>query len=477
MRQASLWLAAHLPRLPLEALAEAPAARAVIHSRGSRRWIVAADDAALAPGLDWLVARARRPETLAVERRAAREIQALESLACAAYGFGDRISWRIDEPQRDHAVPRFTLWLEIGASLKLFGGLERLLAGIERKFSTLGYAACFGVAPTLEAAAAFAREGCRPVTEPGDLHPALAQLPLPALALPDEALQLLLDMGLHRTGELLELPREALNPRLGSAALAALDRLTGARPDTRRWYRPPARFARRMDFLDEIESAEGLGFPLQRLLGELAHYLRARATGVQQFRLELGHGGEQAPTIIELMLSAPSRDENLLLRVAREKLAAARMPAPARGMSLLAERFAAPPGWQRDLFDTQARQDEEATAVIDRLVARLGEQAVWRPQLLEDHRPERACRMAGAHEKPKQSAVPAAARPAFLLRQARPLPRPPPILGGVERVESGWWDGGDARRDYFACELERGARGWAYLDRGDGQIYLHGLWA
>ncbi|MDB5987715.1 MAG: polymerase family protein [Nevskia sp.] len=478
---ASLWLAAHLPRLPLEALLQPPANAAVTDSRGSRRWIIATADNTLAAGLDLGLARVRRPALLALERQPLRERQSLETLACAAYGFGDRISFRVDEAGHDFGLPRFTLWLEIGASLKLFGGLQTLLDKIDREFAALGHSASFGVAPTLEAAAAIARANTRAVATLEELPDALAGLPLSVLTLPTDVLNLLADSGLTHTGEVLALPRDALGKRVGQATMNYLDRLTGAATDARRWYRPPARFARRLNFLDEIEDSERLAFPLRRLLGELACYLRARATGVQRLRLELAHvradGVDHPPTAIEFNFSAATRDEALMLRVAREKLARATMPAPARSLTLLAEHFAVPTSSQHDLFDTRMHTDEEAAAVIDRLSARLGEQALWRPQCVEDHRPERAWRAAAVYEVTPSTTTLPRARPNFLLRRPQRLQRPPPIVGDVERIESGWWDGADARRDYFVCELERGTRGWAYVDRRDGQIYLHGLWA
>jgi protein ImuB len=480
---ATLWLAAQLPRLPLEALAhEQPHPDCVVtDGRGSRRWVIAAADARLPAGLELGLARMRHPQLRATERQPAREAQAMETLACAAYGFGNRISFRIDEPERDFTAPRCTLWIEIGASLKLFGGLEPLLAKLDREFTALGHLANFGVAPTLEAAAAFARHGARSVCSMDELPGALAELPLSALALPADALELLSDSGLARSGEVLALPRDALAKRIGGDALAYLDRLTGAAADARRWYRPPARFVRRLDFETEIEDAERLAFPLRRLLGELARYLRARATGVQQFRFELEHarsdGREHPPTVIELSLSAASRDESLLLRVVREKLRLATMPAPARTLSLIAERFAEPASAQSDLFDRRAHSNEEAAAVIDRLTARLGAAAVWRPCAVADHRPEHAWRAAPLDANSASEAVTANARPSFLLREAKRLQRPPPIVGGIESIAAGWWDAGDVRRDYFSCELERGVRGWAYLDRVDGQLYLQGVWA
>ena len=53
------------------------------------------------------------------------------------------------------------------------------------------------------------------------------------------------------------------------------------------------------------------------------------------------------------------------------------------------------------------------------------------------------------------------------------------ILAGPERVESGWWDGGDVRRDYYVVETSSGQRAWAYRGVGetDTPFMLHGWFA
>jgi protein ImuB len=70
-------------------------------------------------------------------------------------------------------------------------------------------------------------------------------------------------------------------------------------------------------------------------------------------------------------------------------------------------------------------------------------------------------------------------RPLWLLTRAIPLRGPAPrILAGPERIESGWWDGGDARRDYYVVQTREGQRAWAFLAPGasDGWM-LHGWFA
>ena len=65
------------------------------------------------------------------------------------------------------------------------------------------------------------------------------------------------------------------------------------------------------------------------------------------------------------------------------------------------------------------------------------------------------------------------------------LPRPTPlrdhrltVLAGPERIESGWWDGQDVRRDYYLVETSQGQRAWAYSVAGERDHFmLHGWFA
>jgi len=68
-------------------------------------------------------------------------------------------------------------------------------------------------------------------------------------------------------------------------------------------------------------------------------------------------------------------------------------------------------------------------------------------------------------------------RPGWLLPRPRPLLDPHlRIVSGPERIESGWWDEGDIRRDYYVIETGQGQRGWAYTsaDGRGGPWMLHG---
>jgi len=66
------------------------------------------------------------------------------------------------------------------------------------------------------------------------------------------------------------------------------------------------------------------------------------------------------------------------------------------------------------------------------------------------------------------------------LKRALPLPdRAPRILAGPERIETGWWDGGDTRRDYYVVQTRNGQRAWVFREHGaaDDAWMLQGWFA
>ena len=509
-----LWLAIHLPQLSLEALGNDNAFRVVTERRGARRWVVAAPQAAAAPGTDWGAVQVLRPELQAVERKVRAEREAMQALAAWACRYGSELVWEIAESGIDYGLPCAMLWIEIGASLRLFGGLSVLLADFDAAFADTGHCGSRGVAPTIEAASLLARTGAlEPVIERAQLTTVLSTLPLSDLALPPATLEALSSVGLSRIDELLALPADALGRRHGPKLVDHLDRLLGRRPDVRARYRLPPKYQRRFDLLGDVEHSEGLLFPLQRMTRELAEYLRARDTGLQEFRLVLTHGrasgGKPQPdTVLELRLATSTRDADRLLRVLREQLARTPLPAPVRTLRLHAERFVDPAQGQGDLFDATRGDDEAWSQLIEKLVARLGSDAVTALGLIADHRPERcwqtrACdalmttstrtamppghgvanpwvrdgRLAAAPAPTVPGTVsPLPPRPIWLIDPPKPLPNAPKQIGTAERIEGGWWDGGDVMRDYYHAELH-GGRFWVYQDRRTDAWYLQGIWA
>jgi nucleotidyltransferase/DNA polymerase involved in DNA repair len=153
----------------------------------------------------------------------------------------------------------------------------------------------------------------------------------------------------------------------------------------------------------------------------------------------------------------------------------------ARG--LLAEQLPPFVPASRDLFDPRPQQALPWAQLRERLRARLGDDGVQGLVTHPDHRPERAWRNVSGDTPVRSNKTVApptgTTRPGWLLIEPEPLREPfARILAGPERIESGWWDQGDVRRDYYLVETAKGQRAWAYRDAGgDGALTLHGWFA
>ena len=287
--------------------------------------------------------------------------------------------------------------------------------------------------------------------------------------------QQLQSVGVRTVGLLLALPRDGVAKRFGPEVCNHLDRLTGAAPDPRPTYRLPPQYHARFEFEAEIHSTEALLFPLRRMLREFVGFLRARDTGVQTFTLRFIHRDAVA-TVINVGLSMPDRSSERFLTLARERLEHTALASASVALELSADEFALPTGLNVDMLSGATEQSEEFGYTIDRLVARLGEDQVHGVKAVADHRPENSWATATPEDKRQHLDFPD--RPLWLLPEPKPLQLSGmPTLTGAERIESGWWDGGDVQRDYFIARTQQGAALWVFKDLRDGSWHLHGFWS
>ncbi|MDB6009946.1 MAG: polymerase family protein [Gammaproteobacteria bacterium] len=465
-----LWLCLRFLHLPVELQAPDAGKLAITDRAGARRVIIAANEAARLAGIHVGMqaphALLREPELRLVDRCKADERRALRALA----------DWSLQFSSTVHTEPgRWLIWLEIGASLSYFEGLPALRSRIELGVSALHYSASIGIAPTLEAAALFAlAANIPPATERDQIEPFAAALPLALLALDNKVIDQLRATGLTTIGEVLEIPTAALARRFGQEVVTYLRRLQGDHPDPRKLHRPSETYRRRYDFADPIQSVEGLLFPLRRLLQEFEGYLRGRDCAIQRLEITLRHR-DSPESSFTLHTSAPMREALRLFALLREKLERTSWASPVTEVIVTAQEFLAPEVLQGDFFDDSQRQNAGWTALVDKLRARLGEQAIRRLGLRDDHRPEHAwciqhdTSVTGTDE-------PFPERPLWLF-EPTPIARPTKLLGRPERIEAGWWSGEDSHRDYYLAISPEGARWWLYKEVGKDQWYLHGLWA
>jgi protein ImuB len=262
---------------------------------------------------------------------------------------------------------------------------------------------------------------------------------------------------------------------MGLAVSDYLDRLLGQRPDPCKTFRPPDGFSAGID-LPDTEHTQGLIFPLNRLVQELCGVLRAHDRGIQvlQVRLQLDEDVET----LRLTLQQATRSEARLMLLLRERLERLQLPRPVRHIRLQASHFLPCEVVQASLLkDTASNPADTGSHVIERLQARLGAESVKGIKGLQDHRPEYSWSLRELDEPAAYTTQ--AGRPVWL------LPRPQPcriddyrILTGPERIESGWWDGRDCRRDYYIVRDSNGSTLWAFHEyKPSPGWYLQGLFS
>jgi protein ImuB len=204
---------------------------------------------------------------------------------------------------------------------------------------------------------------------------------------------------------------------------------------------------------------------------------------VQRLRFELGHESAGA-TRFELDLVSATRDLEHLVAVLRERLERLALPAPATAIALESALLLPLAARSRTLLPDAREQAETVARLIERLRARLGKDAVQGLAAVADYRPEYAWRAAEPGAGAEGAWLPLS-RPLWILNVPRPLGEvadvpqyegPLALLAGPERIEAGWWDGGDVERDYFIARNPALSLLWVYRERRiGGAWYLHGF--
>ncbi|MBB6558836.1 protein ImuB [Acidovorax soli] len=416
----------------------------------------------------------------------------LPSLAVWALQFAPRV-----------AVLEEAVLVEVGASARLFGGLEQLRQRVEEEGTALGVE-CIAWAPTGTAALALVRGGvCDGFA--GPLPSILDKLPLETITAVASHLGTLQRLGCRTLGDVRKLPRGGLSRRFDTELLTRLDQAYGLRPEAYEWVQLPETFSARLEFQFRVEHAPALMFGARRLLLQMSSWLAARHMGVTSFTLRWWHDVMRAKTAgtggeLTVGTAEPTQSVDHLSRLLNEHLAKVELQAPAGDIELVATRTIPIQQESKSLLPDTIRQGEATWLVLERVQARIGKAEVVRPLLAEDHRPEWMQRWPGA-EEPRPRAAPGPCQlpvPDWIFeeplrlaeRDHRPIYQGPLVmLLGPDRVEGGWWhrvgEGADAQqtnvqRDYWVAQSQHAGRLWIYQQRlanDETGWFLHGRYA
>jgi protein ImuB len=448
----------------------------------------------LTPGQSHADARAIAPGLVSAQAEPEEERRALQALALWFERFSPLVA--VDDGLRE----REGLLLDMTGGAHLFGGEQSLLDEILRRLAAADIPATAAIADTPGAAFALARWSNQPtrIAAPGETRKALADLPVEALRLTDDAVRLLARFGLQRIGDLYGLPRAGLARRFrdteGLALVRRLDQALGAEAEPLKPQRPTPEYRAWQAFAEPLLEPEGVAFALPALAEGLCAELERNGQGARMLALDAFRTDGR---VVRLTagLSAPSRTPAHLLRLFKDKGIEALDLGFGADALMLSALAAEPLGARQAELQDDARlagddvqTRDKLAGLIDRLQARLGEGAVLRPQGVQSHLPERSERWVAAGPNPPTAAdPPPRPRPLLMFDPPEPveaiaeLPDAAPSrftwrraghrvakAQGPERLSPEWWRPAapnlSRTRDYYVVEDDAGRRFWLFRE-------------
>jgi protein ImuB len=447
-----------------------------------------------------------------------RDQRALKALAAWATRFCPMV--QPDEPDG--------LLMDVTGCARLYKCEHRLAMQVLKACAQIGITARVAIASTFACAWALARysEHECVIAPPGAQRRAMADLPLAALRIDDDAVHALRTLGFTRVGQLYDVPRSTLPSRFGDAFLLRLDQALGEAVETINpvYPKPPVRAQRIFD--GPTPKFEAIELATEGLLEPFCRELRARGVGVRRIDVQLDRS-DAGPWRFHVAMSRATRNARHIWSLLRPQLEKANLGFGVDAVTLTATQTGRLRHEQGSRFGDdagkRARCAQEVGAMVDALSARLGPERVQRAELVESHTPERAARRlplaGGSRLRGGQRAQPAPnVRPSMLFDRPQRAeviaitPDGPPAWArwpggegalvsaiGPEVISTEWWlDAPAARaqmkrvedeadhedllepalgtREYFRAQSQDGRWLWLFRHRETGRWGLHGLW-
>ena len=437
-------------------------------------------------------ARAVLPELKIIDYDPAEQEKLLRALAEWCIRYSPHVSFDLPDG----------LLMDASGCTHLWGGEEKYLYDIIKRFKGFGYNVHVAIADTAGAAWAACRfgQGLASVIAPGGERKALSALPPAALRLEEPIIDKLEKLGLTTIESFMTMPRTALRRRFGQGLLTRLDQALGTEMELLEPVRPIVPYQERLPSMEPICTATGIEIALTTLLETLCQRMTRENKGLRKCELRCYRvdGNIQQ---IEIGTSSPSRNVMHLFKLFEISISKIE---PDLGIELfvleapVVEELTA----TQDALWAIGSANEKAIAELqDRLTGKIGNQDIHCYVPEQYHWPERSIKQISSLVK-----EPAVAwrtdlpRPSHLLvtpepiEVSVPLPDYPPLMfihksvrynikkaDGPERIEEEWWKQEGLYRDYYCVEDENGERFWLFragdYNKGIPKWFLHGFFA
>jgi protein ImuB len=478
--------------------------------------ISALDDAAthlgLAVGLPLANARAICPQVTVHDADEAADADALNAIAEWCDRFTPLVA--LD--------PLGGFFLDITGCAHLFGGEAAMMKLVCGSLTAQGFTVSAAIAGTAVCARTLTRHVHGRIVRDGEEAEAVKPLPLSALEADAAVVAGLRRAGLKTIGDVASRGRHEITARFGARFTALLEQALGESDAPINPRKPLPDYIVEKRFAEPVATETVISATLSGLAAKLVAAMGKLGKGARQLEARFFRT-DGAVRTITVDIGRPVTRSEMIDRLFRERLEALSDPLdPGFGFDLIrltASRTEIVVQEQRDL-DAHVHDQDEVSALIDRIAARIGGKRVVVHLPQDTHIPERAVWAAPAQHHlmaATQAVWPARAAGEPPLRPLRLFERPeqiqviaevpdgPPArfvwrrathavvrVEGPERVAMEWWRAESAvlTRDYFRVEDAEGLRFWLYRDglydreieQQEGKAvapnwFMHGLFA
>ncbi len=276
----------------------------------------------------------------------------------------------------------------------LHGGETVMLDGLIGRLAMSGIFARGAIADTWGAAHALARFSAQPVVIAPEGHgpSVLERLPLEALRIPASTVAALRTLGFRTVGDLLAQPRAPLTLRFGPELGRRLDQALGIAAELIEPVRPADLIEVRRAFAEPIGAAETIARYIGKLVVQLCERLEESGLGARRLDL-ICHRVDSRAQAVRVGMATPVRDAKRLTRLLCDKIETI---SPGFGIEVmtLAASVAEPLERKQIVSSLVEEGTPDVSDLIDTLMNRVGERALYRLAPVASDVPERSvCRI------------------------------------------------------------------------------------
>lgn len=478
-----IWMYIKFPKLSLEAITMnyskdfTNKPLVVIDTHKNKRKIIAYNNLSKDYGIDKTIslstALAICPDLIIKERNSSQEKKLLNNLAIIGYQF-----------TADITIENHALCLEISKSKRLFRGYNNLLCLIHEKISLYKIFAIngFGINPLI------AKILCKNKFQKNlpNLNNVYKELnKIPAIKITDNlnTRKIFSQLGIQSIKDLIDIPISLLSERFNSDLISNLEILLNKKQQILCKFKPSKTFHDEIQYINGLTNKESLIFPMKSLLKSLNEYLIAIHCRCSQIIWEFTTPLNVNITM-KIKLSRSKNDWSELLNLSRIKLDNINLPKVVEKVSLYCADLIEDKKINNEIFNDNKNKSQYKGNLVDSIVAKVGEKALFTLLTKNEHIPEKAGSITKFDMKQFfEQQTTENTRPLWLLKTPNPIKflngklyfkSPITILSGPERINDNWWEN-NQQLDYYIARDEEGTNYWIY--KSGVKWFIHGIFS